>query len=48
MVQKINDNAYFVVDINSFTATVKEYDPLISNQTICVDEFIEESPEETA
>ena len=45
MIEKITEDAYLVVDINSFTTTIQMYDPLTSNQTVCGAK-VEESEEE--
>jgi hypothetical protein len=34
MIKKINDNAYFVVDIYAFCSSVNGYDNVLANQTI--------------
>ena len=51
-IQKVNDNAYFIIDLPSFIGTIVTYDHTIANQTIChhgniSEEVIEEaSPED--
>jgi hypothetical protein len=34
MIQKINDSAYFLVDIDSFSSTLQVYDSVLANQSI--------------
>ncbi|MBW2065007.1 MAG: hypothetical protein JRJ03_08745 [Deltaproteobacteria bacterium] len=42
MIQKINENAYFVVDTESFLKQINAYDPIVANQTICSPDITEE------
>ena len=35
MIKKINDNAYFVINTNSYFTQIVSYDPNVSSQTIC-------------
>lgn len=37
MVEKINENAYFVIDTISFFGQILPYDPRVANQTIDCD-----------
>ena len=39
MIKRINDNAYFIVDTESFLTQITAYDPIIANQTICSPEI---------
>ena len=39
MIDKINDNAYFVVDYSSLYSQIVNYDPNIANQTIHAGSF---------
>jgi len=34
MIEKINDNAYFIIDLNSFYSSIQRYDSVLANQTI--------------
>lgn len=51
-IKKINDHAYFIIDLPSYLGTINTYDHTIANQTIChhgdiSEEVIEEaSPED--
>lgn len=45
IIEKISDNAFFVIDIRSFSNSIIQYNPLIANQTICC-EPCENIPEE--
>jgi hypothetical protein len=41
MIEKIGEDAYFVVDNLSFISSLSFYDPIVSNQTICFEEGFE-------
>jgi hypothetical protein len=34
MIKKINENAYFVIDLTSFCGSINNYDNVLANQTI--------------
>lgn len=34
MITKINDNAYFIVDVTGFSNSINQYDDVLANQTI--------------
>jgi hypothetical protein len=38
MIEKMAEDAYFVIDDLSFVSSLNTYSPLISNQTICFEE----------
>ena len=42
MFQKINENAYFLIDTNSFLTQINTYDPLVANQSICYPDIMDE------
>lgn len=49
-IKKINDHAYFIIDLPSYLRTINTYDHTIANQTIChhgdmSEEVIEEIPQ---
>lgn len=50
-IKKINDHAYFIIDLPSYLGTIITYDHTIANQTICQqsnnphEEVIEEIPQ---
>lgn len=48
-IRKINEDAYFIIDLPSYLGTIITYDHTIANQTICRfgDIFPEEIIEET-
>ena len=56
MIEKINDNAYFIIDLNSFYSSIQRYDSVLANQTIMSEAetepdytlIIEEPEEKTA
>jgi hypothetical protein len=41
MIEKIGEDAYFVVDNLSFISGLSFYDPIVSNQTICFEQELE-------
>lgn len=39
MIDKVNDNAYFIIDYSSLYSQIVSYDPNIANQTIYAGNF---------
>ena len=46
MIEKIKEDAYFVVDEFSFVSRLTTFDPMVSNQTICFGQEVETDTEE--